>query len=116
MPGSGSGYASSEQRVTLTIANGATLSDAVDCGLARAARIGMPAAFTGTSLGVNVLAADGVTYNTLYDKTGAAYAIVCAASREIILPLSDFLGVSNFKLVSNAAEGAARSITVTLVP
>ena len=45
-------YSSSIQTETATIANGATESSAVNCGLARVARLSMPAAFTGVSLGV----------------------------------------------------------------
>jgi hypothetical protein len=109
-------YDSSVQYKTATIANGATTSDAVDCGQNRAARLSMPAAFTGTSLGVQVLASDGSTYQTLYDDSGVAYAITVAAGREVILNMIDFLGIQSFKLVSNAAEGAERAIGVVLIP
>lgn len=100
---------------TCTIANGQTTSDAIDCQGARAARIQMPAAFTGVSLGVQVRSADGSSYQTLYDKNGVAYSITCANSRDILLPLVDFLGIDNFKLVSGAAEAGDRIITVWLV-
>lgn len=99
---------------TCTISNGQTVSTAIDCYGARAARISMPAAFTGATLGVQVRAPDG-TYQTLYDKNGVAYSITCAAGRDIQLPLADFLGIDNFKLVSGAAEGGDRVISVWLV-
>lgn len=107
--------ASSIQTKSVVIANGAVLSSACECGFARLARISMPAAFTGTAMGVHVLSDDGVTYRVLYNSDGSAYGITCAAGREIIVNLVDFLGIQSFKLLSNAAEGAERTIGITLV-
>lgn len=111
-----SGVGAAARSVTATIANGATTSDALDLGNARGVRISMPAAFTGVTLGITQLALDGVTYQTVYDSNGVAYTITVAASREIILNAVDFLGLTNIKLVSSAAEGAARTIGVFLQP
>lgn len=107
--------ATSLQLLTATIANGQTTSNAIDCGFPRAVRLSMPAAFTGVSLTLLALAADGVTYQSVYNQDGTQYTIVVAASREILLNLQDILSISNFKLVSSAAEGAERSIGVFLV-
>lgn len=110
------GFSSSLQLLTATIANGATISDAQDVGQARLARLSMPAAFTGTAISFLVLAADGITYNALTNDAGVAYSITVAASKEVIVDMSKMFGVQQFKLVSNAAEGAARSIGCVLAP
>ncbi len=99
-----------------SIANAGTTSDAVDCGLCRPCRLSIPAAFTGTALTFQTLAADGVTYQTLYNSDGTVYTVTVAAGREVILSPADFVGVELFKIVSNAAEGAARVIGVVCAP
>lgn len=106
---------SSLQLLTATILNGATTSNEVDCGHARAVRLSMPGAFTGVSLSLQVPAADGVTYQTLYRDDGSVYTITVAAGREVLLNLTDLLSVSKFKLVSSGAEAADRAIGVFLV-
>lgn len=108
-------FDSSVQLLTATILNGQTVSNEVDVGQNRAVRLSMPAAFTGTALGVQTLAADGATYQPLYNPDGTAYTITVAAAREVLLQLSDILSVQKFKLVSNAAEGADRAIGVFVV-
>lgn len=103
--------------VTATIANGASLSGALDAGAgSRPVRIDMPAAWTAASLtfqGSN----DGVTFRDLYDKTGAEYTVAASANQAIILPLADFIGIRRFKIRSGTAgapvnQGGARSLFV----
>lgn len=112
---SGAGTASGRQ--TATIANGASLSDVVDCGAtSRAFRLVMPAAWTAAGLTVQS-SADGITFSNLYTTAGAEYTITTDASRDVILPLADFIGIRYFRLRSGTAgapvnQGASRAIGV----
>lgn len=99
------------QVVTFTIANGETTSDAKDLGGCTAAALVMPSAFTGTAITFSV-AADGGTYQTLYDEFGSAKTITVAASRTIILSPSDFWFGGRMKVVSGSAEAAARTVKI----
>ena len=97
---------------TATISNGGTTSTAVYCADAAIFGVVIPSAFTGTSIGFTV-SADGTTFQTLYDNTGTIVALTVAASRSLDLPTA-LAGWHSFKIVSNGAEGAARTIVVTL--
>lgn len=106
---------------TATIENGASLSDAIDCSLGRLAHIEMPASWTTANLTLQASDALDGTYNNLYDSFGTEYAIIAAASRSIIVPLADFLGVRYLKVRSGTAgtpvnQGAEREIVLTLAP
>lgn len=105
---------------TATIANGASLSGAVDLGTMRPGRMTLPAAWTAAA-GTFAVSADGVTYGPLYDWAGTEVSIASAsmvASREIVLDPTLFLSVRYLKVRSgtNGApvnQGAARAIVVT---
>lgn len=93
---------------TCTIANGATVSDETPVH-SSIIGIQMPAAFTGTSLSFQG-SADGTTYQPIYDDTGALVTVTVVAGHAVgldakALPLASW---ANIKIVSNAAEGAAR--------
>lgn len=106
---------------TATIANGASLSGAIDCGTARLATIIIPSGWTTANLTFQT-SPDGVTYNDRYDNVGGEYTItVGGASRSIMVPLSDFLGVRFIKVRSGTSaaavnQGAQRDLTLVLVP
>jgi hypothetical protein len=105
---------------TATIANGASLSGAVDLGRYRLARIEMSAAWTAAAITFQV-SRDGVTYYNLYDKTGTEYSVTTDASRGVIIPLTDFLGVQFLKVRSGTAgaavnQAAERVLNLVLVP
>lgn len=105
---------------TATIANGASLSSAVDCTLGRPNRIVMPAAWTAAVLTVQT-SYDGTNFNNLYDIYGAEYTIQAAASRSILLPIADVIGVRYMKLRSGTSasavnQAAERALTIVLVP
>lgn len=97
---------------TVTIANGQTASSAVSGRNFTVYGLIMPAAFTGTALTFTVCESLAGTYQALYDPTGALSSIpVVAASRSYDLPVE--LGPwPYFKIVSNAAEGGARTLLV----
>ena len=105
---------------TATIANGASLSGAVDLGAgAILAGIQMPAAWTAASLTFQV-SADGVTYANKFDALGTEYSVAsaaAAASQYIALPPADWLGVRYVKVRSGTAaaavnQGAERALTL----
>lgn len=104
---------------TATIANGASLSDALDLGTLRPGRLVMPAAWTAAAISFDV-SADGVTYGPLYDQYGVEVSISSAnavASRQIVLDPPLFLSVRYLKVRSglNGAavnQGAARAIGI----
>lgn len=105
-----------------TIANGASLSNAIDCGNARAALLIMPAGWTAAGL-TSEVSYDGAEFAQMYDIYGSPYPIQAGASRVIQLPLADWLGIRHFKLRSvtagtatPVAQGAERAIIVVLVP
>lgn len=99
-----------------TIANGQTTSSVITLdplggiypyGLMPVLLLVLPAAFTGTSIQFDV-SVDGTTFQRLYDDAGNALAVTVAASHTVAVPS---LGAArSVKLVSSAAEGAARSI------
>lgn len=104
----------------VTIANGGSLSGAIDLAGRTAIRLLMPAAWTAAVLTLQ-FSPDGVTYNNVYDSFGTEYTIQAAASRAILLVPADFLGVRYLKLRSGTAgaavnQGADRAITVVSRP
>lgn len=99
-------------KAQVTILSGGTVSDEAPV---HSAIIGivMPAAFTGTALTFQG-SADGQLFQQVFDDTGAALSVTVAAGRCVgldtkALPLASWAFI---KLVSNAAEGADRVITL----
>lgn len=110
------GFDSSVQVQIATIPNAGTVSNTIDAGNNRLARINIPAAFTGTGLTFNVAKADGVTMQPLKNAAGAAIAITVAPNGAYVVDLTSFFGCPIFQIVSNAAEGGARDLELFLVP
>ena len=104
--------------VTLSIANGAAVSDALDMKDYAGGQLYMPAAWTAASIGFQIATSNGSTYYPLYDSTGnlvqiSSPAVDCAYQ----LPIELF-GVLHVKLWSqdgsgnDTNQGAARSVVV----
>lgn len=97
--------------VKLTIANGATVSDAAvlhgDIKF-----ICIPASMTGTALKIHT-SHDGTTYTVLKDTAGSDISITIGSSIAVI-PVAglNLAGLPNIKLVSGTAETGAKVITV----
>lgn len=96
--------------VTVTIANGATVSGAADLAGATVLAVRTPAALTGTAMTFQV-SDDGVTYVPLYND-GTLYSITVATSRGIPVNKALFEPWDYVKAVSGSAEGADRSIVL----
>lgn len=90
---------------TAVISSGTSLSAAVDLGTARLSRITMPAAWDTAGLSFDV-SYDGTTYSNLYNNVGTEYTVPAAASRAILVPLSDFVGIRYIKIRSGTASAA----------
>lgn len=99
-----------QSKRTAAIANGQTTSGAVWVGGKVPVALQMPAAFTGTAV-TFLGSVDGVTYQAI-EPGGAAYSVSVAASKTVPLVAVYFAGFAYLKLVSNAAEGAARNVVV----
>lgn len=90
----------------MTIANGATASNAIECGSAYSMTIYGPAALTGN---VNVqVSRDGVTFVDLVVQGSKVFVPAIVAT-----PLVG-IGSKFMRLFSDAAEGAARVFNTTL--
>jgi hypothetical protein len=107
----------------LTIANGASVSDALPCGNARAIAVVLPNPWTAADVGVEVSTDGGATWAPMFDNAGNEYAIkaAAAAARFVVLSLQDWLGVTYFRLASGPStarvnQGAQRQIVVVLAP
>lgn len=97
-----------------TIANGASLSGAVNLGGEALIRLQMPAAWTAAKITFQV-SDDDVTYRNIVKEDGSEYELTVAASTEIILIWTNFIGVKYMKIRSGTAaaavnQGASRDI------
>lgn len=97
--------------LTATITSGQTKSAAVHALGGSIVAIETPAALTGTALSFEG-SRDGSTYVPLYDETNTALSVTVGTSRGYAIPPYWFKGWTFIKVVSNAAEGADRSIVL----
>lgn len=103
---------------TATILSGASLSNALALEDFRLARIFVPVGWTAAVLTFRV-SHDDVTYADLYDASGTEYTVQAAASRAILIPIVDFLGVQYLKVRSGTSaaavnQGADRALKLVL--
>lgn len=73
----------------------------------------LPATFTGTAISFTVATTFAGTYQELDNSSGKLTYTVAQAKYISINP-ADFAGVQFFKIVSNATEGAARTLTCSM--
>lgn len=104
----------STRKTPLTITSGqTTTNEAVDATGQTSWLMALPATFTGTSVSFQVSADNGATFQALYDSTGALVAVpAIVQGRSYDLP-GELMGCTNFKVVSNAAEGGNRALVVS---
>jgi hypothetical protein len=103
----------------ISIANGASLSSAIDLGNTRLSYIVMPSAWTAANLTFQV-SEDGVTYADLYNDSGTEYTVTAAASRTLRVTLPDWLAIRYLKVRSGTSaspvtQGAARTLQLGTV-
>jgi hypothetical protein len=99
-----------------TIANGASLSSAIDLQAWRLGRISLPAAIDGTTMTFQV-STDGATWKNLYNEFGTEYSIVIGNDRTVVPDLTMFAAAAWVKLRTGTAaaptvQTAARTIRV----
>ncbi len=100
---------------TLTIANGASLSNAIDLGSLRLVAIVMPVAWTPADI-TFLGSVDGDTYSNVYLGDGVEYSVSADASRLIFIEPIYFSMIRYLQLRSGTAgvpvnQGAARVLT-----
>ncbi len=96
------------------IANGDTVSPAIECGNNTLSVLQFPAALTSTTMTFQG-SLDGTTFGVIEDEAGAALSIAVAATVCVSLTTGNFRGYKAIKLVAGSAEGAARTIQYSLV-
>jgi hypothetical protein len=107
--------------VTVTIANGASLSGQADVNGANLVAILMPAAWTAAGLTFQG-SLDGTNFANVFDSIGAEVSIPSAAataSQMILIPAGAFDGMQSIKLRSGTSgsavnQGAAATLTLQL--
>jgi hypothetical protein len=101
---------------TATIANGASLSGAVNLSGWTLIGIDMPASWTAANLTLQA-SVDNSTWDNVFDSLGTEVTITAAASRFILLNPADFVSVRYLKVRSGTSgtpvnQGGARTITL----
>lgn len=106
---------------SVAIANGTSLTAAIDLGTARLVGLIMPAAWTAASITFQV-SHDGVTFVDLYNSSGTAVVLNSpAASRAYSLDASLFIGWRHMKVRSGLIgaavnQGADRTVILVANP
>jgi hypothetical protein len=104
--------AKNTKATTVTIANAGTTTPTLTLDPNKIPlAIDLPAAFTGTSISFRACALNGGPLDPLYYES-TLYSVTVGVSRFISLNRAAFEGVKYVQLVSNAAESAARDITL----
>ncbi|MES0207922.1 hypothetical protein NKJ93_02330 [Mesorhizobium sp. M0028] len=103
-------------KTTALIANGGSLSAAVDLGGLHLVGIVMPAAWTAASMTFSV-SVDGENFADLYAPDGTEYALTVVAAHHVYLDMGVFAGFNSIKFRSGTGgsavnQGADRTLTV----
>jgi hypothetical protein len=107
---------------TFTIANNASLSDAVSLDEAALVGLIMPGTWTAADLTLQGAGEnDETAFLNVYDKDGTEVTIDAAASRYILLEPGKFAGIKQLKIRSGTSgtpvnQGGARTIVAVLMP
>lgn len=104
---------------TVTIANGASLSDAAELGGMNLVGILMPASWTAAGLTFQA-SPDGSTYGNVFDVTGTEVAVASSgavAAQYVVIPAGGLDGCAFVKVRSGTSgsavnQGAARTVTL----
>jgi hypothetical protein len=102
------------EAITVTIANGASLSGAARLDMRQVTAIQMPAAWTAAPLTFRG-STDAATFFDLFDPFGAEVTVQAAASRLIMIPPNGLGGFTSLIVRSGTSaaavnQGAARDI------
>lgn len=95
---------------TAVIANGTSLSSAIDLGAATLFGVQMPSSWTTANLTFQA-STDGVTYANLYDSTGTEVAVTAGASQFIVLSTpAQWIGIRYLKVRSGTSGTAVNQV------
>lgn len=103
--------------VTVTIADGQSLSSSADLCGGNLLAIDIPASWTAADMTLQA-SADGTTFYDVYNDLGAEVQLPVSSSRRVILFGDDFKSVRHIKLrsgTSGAPVAQVGAITLTLV-
>lgn len=103
---------------TVTIANGQSLSGAVNLSGFTLIGIDLPSAWTTANLTLQA-SIDNSTWDNVFDSTGTEVTISAAASRFVLLNPADFVAIRYLRLRSGTSgtpvnQGGARTITLVV--
>lgn len=101
-----------QRDIAVVIANAGTVSNRVLYRGYDKGGFQIPAAFTGVAMTFQA-SNDGETFTPLFNLSNTLISITVAVNRAYPLP-SELAGFGYFKFVSGTAEGAERSIAVSL--
>lgn len=98
----------------VTIASSGTTSDAVEITRSEVVGIRFPATLTGTAVSFLTSESYDGTYIPLYDDAGNLFTVTPTGALAIAsLNPAEVVGLLNYvKIVSNATEGAARTLAI----
>jgi hypothetical protein len=100
------------QYLSVTIANNAQVSSAVDLGGYVLSGLILPATFTSTAITFQMGNETQGTYFDIYDSTNTQLSMTVTQGRSYLFQPSDFVGVRYLKIKSGSAEGGARTVTL----
>lgn len=109
-------YGPARSTQTATIANGQTVSGAIDCGYGALCALESPAAFDAANISFQG-SVDGVVYYPIYFDDGTLYSVTVgtlSAVRAFALDYTKFVAFRHIKLVASGATAAARTWTCVL--
>lgn len=110
------GYQSVLQNANLTIANGATTSNVLELGGTVATGLILSGSLTGTELSF-LASVDNSNFYVLRDEAGNSITLpISSGSGVYNLNEEQFVHAQFLKVVSNASEGAERTITIIARP
>jgi hypothetical protein len=104
--------------VSVTIGAGASLSTAVDLGGMVLTRILLPSGWDAADITFQESADNSTFYNLYNGSADTEYTIQGAASRSVIIPPADILGLAWLKVrsgTSGAAVNQVDAVTLTLI-
>ena len=105
--------------VPVTIASGQSLSGPINLGGLRLFGIVMPATWTAANLTFQMSADNGVTWNNLYDSSGAEIVVTAGTSRCIVFDPTNYSALQWIQVRSGTsatpvAQGANATMTLVL--
>lgn len=98
--------------LSATIANGQTVSDAIDLGGLELVGFFLPSTFDGTSLSLQASTHIDGTYVAVENGSGSAYSITTAASK--YAPIADLAVIAGLRFIKLVA-GASQSTSDTVI-